>query len=288
MKKVLIISDGKPGHENQSIAFAKLKGLQYDIVNVKFCCKFMKIASYILDRVHVYINLQNIKIKNRDYKAVVSTGSNTYYTNKYLSKKLGIKSIAIMFPKGFRYDNFDYIVANAHDNPPKRDNIVITPLTLSTNEPKGYIKRSEKKSLAIIIGGDNSIFTMKADRIKKEIDKIFRDYPSYLKYITTSRRTPKEIEEMIEGYKFDYKLLYSKDPSINPVPDFIEICDEIFITIDSASMLSEVKANSKAKIHIIGLESKKRDTKFHKLANIVERLDSKTFSFKEYLDKIEI
>jgi mitochondrial fission protein ELM1 len=123
--------------------------------------------------------------------------------------------------------------------------------------------------------------------IKEKLDEIFIKYPNYLKFITTSRRTSSDIEELINEYNFDYKLIYSKEPNINPIGDFIEICDEFFITIDSTSMLSEVRANSNAKINIIDLESKKKNTKYHKLANIVANLNEKV-NFKKILEKVKI
>ena len=150
------------------------------------------------------------------------------------------------------------------------------PLNLSYTAPKGYLKKDEtKKSLAIIIGGDNAVFSMTKMAIKEKLDGIFEKYPDYLKYITTSRRTSFEVESLINEYNFDYKLIYSKEPNINPIGDFINICDEFFITIDSTSMLSEVRANSDAKINIIQLESKKQNTKYHKLASNVEKTDGK-------------
>ncbi len=284
--KILILSDKKPGHLNQSIAFAKLKGLEYDILDISIT-PFKKSLSYLLDNLNIYLNIANIKLPNTKYNAVVSTGSSTYYTNKYIAKKLSISSVAIMLPKGFRLDNFDYILALEHDNPPKLSNIIPLPISLSASEPKGYIKKESKPSLGIIIGGNNSIFTMDKKSIKKELDTIFKNYPNHLKYITTSRRTPKEIEELLEEYQFDYKLIYSKEPSINPIPDFLEVCDELFITIDSTSMLSEAKANSNAKLHIINLSSQKKDTKFHRLARNIEKLEGR-FDFMPYLKKINL
>jgi len=47
--KILIISDSKPGHLNQSIAYAKLKNLDYDILEISNINKFKKLLSYILD-----------------------------------------------------------------------------------------------------------------------------------------------------------------------------------------------------------------------------------------------
>ncbi len=284
---ILILSDGKSGHLNQSLAFAKLKNIKYEIVEI-YTNPFSKILSYILDFFRIYINLFGIEKRDyKKYKAVVSAGSGTYYANKYLAKKYNLKSVAIMLPKGFRYDDFNYIIAQNHDNPPSKKNIISIPVNLSTNQPKGLVKKEDKKALAIIIGGNNSTFSIKRELIKKELDNIFKNYPDYLKYVTTSRRTPKEIEELLKEYAFDYKIIYSKDPNINPIPDFLEVCDILFITVDSTSMLSEARANSKAEIKIIKLDSKKYDTKFHRLAEEIEKIDEK-FDYADYLKKVEI
>ena len=282
--KILILSDGKAGHLNQSIAFAKLKNLQFDILELK---NNIKPFTYLLDFFNIYINLFSLHVEPKNYKAVVSTGSSTYYANKYLAKKLGIKSIAIMLPKGFRYSDFDYIIASNHDNPPKLKNIISLSLNLSVSEPKGYIKKDTKNAVGIIIGGDNSIFKIDRDIIRRYLDEAFEKFPNHLKYITTSRRTPKEIDELLENYKFDYAVIYSKNPNINPIPDFLEVCSNLFITIDSTSMLSEARANSDASIEIIELKSKRKDTKFHTLAKTIQSIKGR-FDFSPYLEKIEI
>ncbi len=291
MKKVLIISDGKPGHLNQSIAFCKIKGIDYDILEVKFKSKIHKSLSYVFDRINFFTKslFKEIEIFSFElYDAIISAGSATYYFNKLVGKKYNKKSIALMLPKSYKYRDFYYIIAQEHDYPPLLDNVLVLPLNLSYTISKGYIQKDEtKKSLAIIIGGDNAVFSMNKVAVKEKLDEIFQKYPTYLKYITTSRRTSFEIETLINEYNFDYKLIYSKEPNINPIGDFIHICDEFFITIDSTSMLSEVRANSDAKINIIELESKKQNTKFHKLANIVKKIDGK-LDFKRILEKIKI
>lgn len=280
--KILIISDGKAGHVSQSIAFAKLKNLDFDMLTIK---NNMKWLTYLLDFLHIYINIFSLHVKQKTYKAVVSTGSSTYYANKYVAKKLGIKSIAIMLPRGFRYSDFDTILASSHDAPPQEENIISMPLNLSLSEPQGYVKKTEQKALGIIIGGSNGVFTMEEKEIKRSLDEIFKQYPEYLKYITTSRRTPKEIDELLEEYTFDYKVIYSKNSDINPIADFIATCDELFITIDSTSMLSEARANSNGHLHIIELTAKKNNTKFHALANTIKDMKEK-FDYNPYLNKV--
>ena len=291
MKRILIISDGKPGHLNQSIAFCKIKNISYDILEVKFKSKFYKILSYILDKFNFFTDAlfeEHKKYYPEFYDAIVSTGSGTYYFNKLIGQKYNKKSIALMLPKSYKYSNFYYIVAQEHDHPVLLDNLVAIPLNLSYPTPKGYLKKDDnKKSLAIIIGGDNGAFSMNYYLIKDKLDEIFVKYPEYLKYITTSRRTSFDIEALIDEYEFDYKLIYSREPNINPIGDFIDICDEFFITNDSTSMLSEVRANSDAKINIIELESKKENTKYHKLAAIINDMDEK-LNFVKLLRKIKI
>jgi len=285
--KILIISDNKPGHLNQSIAFCKLKKLKYDIVEVDTSKKMRKIFSFILDYLSIYVNLFNLKIHNEKYKAVISTGSFTYYANKYISKKLNTKSIALMLPKGFRYSDFNYILAQEHDIRESKDNIIVMPLNLSINSPMGYLKKNSSKSVGIILGGDNKLFTMRKEKIIEMLNKIYEKYPDHLKYVTTSRRTPSEIDILLDEYHFDYEVIYSKNPTINPIPDFINVCDELYISIDSTSMLSEAKANSEANIHIISLDSDRDNSKYHRLANNVKNIDGK-FDYYKYLNKVKL
>jgi len=291
MKRILIISDGKPGHLNQSIAFCKIKNISYDILEVKFKLEIFKLFTYALDKFERYSDelFKEYKKYNFDfYDAVVSTGSGTYYFNKFISKKYNIKSIALMLPKSYNYKDFDYIIAQEHDNAPKLENIISIPFNLSFVKSKNIIKQSsDDKSIGIIIGGDNSIFKMDVENIKNVLDLIFKNYDGYLKYITTSRRTSKNIEDLLNRYEFDYKLVYSDTPTINPIPDFIEKCKELFITIDSTSMISEARANSHADISIIELRSSHKDTKFHKLAQIANNIDTK-IDFSKLLEKVEI
>jgi len=291
MKRILIISDGKPGHLNQSIAFCKIKNISYDILEVKFRSRIAKLFSYVFDKVSFYTDnlfLNYKKFNYEFYDAIISTGSGTYYFNKYISKKYDIKSIALMLPKSYRYIDFDYIIAQSHDNPPKLNNIIEIPLNLSYSIPKNILKKeNDKKAIGIIIGGDNDIFKMEFKKIKSVLNEVFIKYPNHLKYITTSRRTPKQIDSLIDSYNFDYKLIFSKEPNINPIPDFLALCEELYITIDSTSMLSESKANSNANINIIDLKSKKENTKFHSLAKIVKNTKEK-IDFEKLLEEIKI
>ena len=53
MGKVLILTDGKAGHENQSKAFARALGCEFDLVEIHFKSKVHKTLSYFFDRLGI-------------------------------------------------------------------------------------------------------------------------------------------------------------------------------------------------------------------------------------------
>ena len=102
MKKALIISDGKPGHVNQSIALANHLQIDYDEINITFKSLGSKALSYIFDWLFIY----NLKIFNEpltfntnNYDVIISTGSSTFYANKVI-KKIKYKKYCDSLPKG--------------------------------------------------------------------------------------------------------------------------------------------------------------------------------------------
>ena len=257
------------GHVNQSIAFAKHLDAHYEIVQVNFRHKAYKLLSYLLDQCKIYTqNLFTLgSVLDKKFDLIVSAGSSTYYANKTLAKELGIKSVTMMLPQSYCYD-FDMIFAQSHDNPPKQTNIITLPANFSYVEPKGLFS-PRQKSIGVIIGGNNTHFKMSIDRIKNQLDFIFKEFPGYEIAVTTSPRTPKEIEELVTRYPFAYSVIFSQN-KINPIADFLQHCEVIFITIDSTSMISEAISYGTSCVEILPL-SENKNNKFFTLAHNLEQ-----------------
>ncbi len=267
MSRVLILSDDRMGHLNQSLAFVKYLDVSYDVVPVKFKYKWSKALSYILDKIGINTEkLFDVQI-DKKYDIVVGTGSTTSYATKVLAKKMHAKSIAMILPRGYRYD-FDVIFAQSHDNPSKQKNIIEIPANFSYVEPKG-IYQAGKRSIGIVIGGDNKLFTMSKEKLQEQLDFIKQYYEGYEVAITTSPRTSEDIERLIESYDFDYEVIYSKNP-INPIPDFLEQCETVFITGDSTSMISEAVSYGKSNVVVLPLESQE-ENKFTRFIDALEK-----------------
>ena len=265
MSKVLILTDGKAGHENQSKAFARALGCEFDLVEVHFKSKFHKALSYLLDRVGMRtmgllataVDCNRLQSKPI---AVIGTGSGTFYAAKAMAKKLGVKCGVVLYPRGYDVASFDCVLAPAFDRPKSAANVIEIPANLVANDEAFYSKGIEdfkahyakcsnggmfecSNAVAVIVGGPNKCSTMTPEWMKTQLDVIFapstkHQAPSTQYWVTTSRRTPPEVEAVVDSYPWDYKLLYSKD-HFNPIPAFVKLAKKLYVTAESTGMLSE-------------------------------------------------
>ena len=260
MKKALILTDGKAGHENQSKAFARALGCEFELVEVHFRSKFHKTLSYIFDRIGIRTlslfrsNTQTLKHSN-NYSAVLGTGSGTFYAVKSMAKKLGVKCGVVLYPRGYDMAGFDCVLAPAFDRPKPAANVIEIPANLVANDEVFYEKGvaafrerytgSIDNAIAVIVGGPNKCSTMTPEWMKTQLDSIFAlgtrhqalgTKPQF--WVTTSRRTPPAVEAVVDSYPWDYKLIYSRD-HFNPIPAFVKLAKKLYVTAESTGMLSE-------------------------------------------------
>lgn len=269
--KVLILSDARIGHLNQSIAFCKYKNLEYEIINISYKCKILKLLSYIFDFLGIYIQIFSYtKALGHEFKLIISAGSSTYYALKYFSKKYNAKSVAMMYPSGFRKD-FDLFFTTSHDFKKYYKNSVILPVNVSFTQSKNYYI-PQKNSIAFIIGGGNKNLKFDQKKLMEQILNIIKSFQNYEILITTSPRTPKEFELELDKISFDFRVDYSKNP-INPIGDFLTHCEYVFITQDSTSMISEAVCFANASVEILPLIS----TKTNKHKNFIKLLEKDNF-----------
>ncbi|WP_299189052.1 ELM1/GtrOC1 family putative glycosyltransferase [uncultured Campylobacter sp.] len=314
-RKALILSDGRKGHENQSIAFCELKGLDFCICKITYANKLLKLCSYALDFFGLYFkifkcdfgeggtaadlkngsnlnspalnssasqnsvnldaapngtnsdavsynaNLDALADRNlnfADFNLFVGTGSTSYYALKFYARRYAKPSVALMYPKGYRKD-FSVIIAGAHDRPPPRANLKISPVSLSFSRPQG-LYQPQRKSIGFIIGGPNSCFEM-GDEILKQIEAVRAQFADCEFALTTSPRTPRVTESALAKLSWDYSVIYSREP-VNPIGDFLAQCEWVFISEDSVSMISEAVSNGSASVAILSLKRKDAHNKF--------------------------
>ena len=249
--KAIVLTDGKAGHENQSKAFARALGLDFEIVPVKFKSPFRKALSYLLDFIGVrtlsLLEFQPAGETPPKAGIAIGTGSGTFYAAKALAAK-GAKCGVVLYPRGYRLSGFDCILAPSFDSPAKRPNVVEIPANIVANDAAFYEKgvaafRERYQGAAdnlvgVIVGGPNKCSTMTAEWMKARLDEIFAANEGAELCVTTSRRTPADVEALVDSYPWAYKLIYSKD-HFNPIPAFVRLAKRLYVTAESTGMLSE-------------------------------------------------
>ena len=264
-RKALILTDGKAGHENQSKAFARALGCGFDLLPVRFRSGPAKAASYLLDRVGAECagllswpdEAETLAAKG--YAAVIGAGSGTFYAAKTLARRLGVKCGVVLYPRGYRISSFDCILAPSFDRPAKAPNVVEIPANLVASDAAFYeagraafLERHSPKraAAAVIVGGPNKCSTLTVDWMRAELERVFSECSGMEMWVTTSRRTPPDVEAVIDSFPFDYRLIYSRD-RFNPIPAFVTLAKKLYVTAESTGMLSEACTFGTAEVYAL-------------------------------------
>ena len=261
--RALILTDGKAGHENQSKAFARALGMKYTLLPVKFKSSFAKAASYLLDRIGVrtprlLMGLENLaELKSGGFSVVIGTGSGTFYAAKVVAKALGVRCGVVLYPRGYSLSGFGCILAPSFDRPAAAKNVVQIPANLVAADEafyaagvKAFLERhspSGRKAVAVIVGGPNKCATLAPEWTRRELERVFSETEGCERWVTTSRRTPPEVDSVVESFKWDYALIYSKD-TFNPIPAFVKLASRLYVTAESTGMLSEACTCGEAEV----------------------------------------
>ena len=263
-KIILIVSDGKAGHEQQSRALCAGMGFDCEVARVGYAGAWRKGLSYALDRVGVYwrgaFRMEGA-LPAGPFAAVAGTGSTAFYPARVLARKLGVPVIAILSPRGYRLGGFDCILSPAFDRLPQRRNVVATPVNVTQANEDFYARGirdfearhtrdPQKKAAGVIIGGNSKNAPMTAADMRAQLEAFFAATPGMTRWVTTSRRTPPEVEHVVREMDFDYRLLFSED-TFNPIPAFVMLCDTLCVTRDSTGMISEAVTHGAARVEIL-------------------------------------
>jgi len=317
LRKVVILNDGKQGHLNQSKAVIKVikrcrrdagykdTDTSVEIVDIKFKNRFRR---SLLSICAVFAShssqgcMEHLKfsLQEDSYNAIVrayadiviSCGSSLSAVNVFLSKECNSKNVIIMKPGIAGLRNFNVAIIPKHDRPKERHNTVITqgsPNLVDKDTMKDGAREVQKlsnltlsKRLGVFIGGDNpeySLTTGLAEELIGQIKRSIEELDMEL-LITTSRRTPKDIEDLLKrrfGSNPRCKLLIiANEKNVeNTVSGILELSEIVLVSGESISMVSEAASSGK-RVIVFGLE-KKRSSSFDKHDYAIKDLVSSNY-----------
>jgi hypothetical protein len=205
-----------------------------------------------------------------------------------MAKENNAKNVIIMKPGIIGMKQFSMAIIPKHDRPPLRSNVVTT--TLAPNlidrdsmheygvKLRDQVNIEKNIVLGALIGGGNPEFAMTKDMANKAISGMIEFCKAYDAdlLLTTSRRTPKEVEELIKDrlskYRFCKLMVIANEKNMDgAVAGILDSCDIVTVSGESVSMVSEAIHSGK-KVVVFDLEKRNNHvTKYDRVLDSLER-----------------
>ena len=223
------------------------------------------------------------KINHDDFDVIISCGRKSVIPSIHLKKTANKKvfNIHIQDPK-VNLNHFDFIVAPEHDEI-QGQNVISTKgaihyLTESEiNENKDYlnsfIKKDERKVWTLILGGPTKYYDYSTKNMKHiftMLDELLKKYNFQLVVIPSMRTPISTIDYVREFFGENHTII--KDVDKKAYLSALAIAENIIITCDSSSMISEAALTGKP-IYVANILPKKNDKRFQKFINLFKELN---------------
>ncbi|MDD4954701.1 MAG: ELM1/GtrOC1 family putative glycosyltransferase [Candidatus Omnitrophica bacterium] len=270
---ILILSDGKAGHLKQSQALLSI----FKEENLKVRSKIIeikptgKVKRFIYEACAFFAGKHCLgcggclnylkdseavkKIKETAADIVISAGSSVASLNRIVASTLGAKSVVILRPNT-PLRKFDLSVIPSHDRISAKDSVIIKGalsypenVKEKTENCKNFFKLGSSKKVSFFCGGylsDKDAYIESLKLFLKNLKK-FVSANNFKLLISTSRRTQKEVEELIEkefsGFKnLETLVIAGRENHEFVFEGFVNLSQIVFVSSESISMISEVLA----------------------------------------------
>jgi len=291
--RILVLSDGKPGHYNQSLGIIdRMDDVSAQVVQIKFRRKWRDNLLRISTRLLAGVKLPAKMIKAMlrwslesasasavldvgSFDAILSTGSSMAAPNLLLGQLTSAKSAVCMRPSPVGINHFDLAVVPEHRRPRREFGQVVMTLGVPNRVTPEYVRMegerlaeklgiTERRVIGLLLGGDDRHYAI-PPRITSSLCDALLDVCGEIDAriaLTTSRRTDPKSEDVIESKMLDdpsccFAVLASEPQQGNPVPGILGISNVTIVTEDSFSMVCEA-ASSGRKIIILKVERRKQ------------------------------
>ncbi|MFH1395568.1 MAG: ELM1/GtrOC1 family putative glycosyltransferase [Candidatus Omnitrophota bacterium] len=312
VKYVMVLDDGKKGHLKQSLAVVEQikiyragrgfspENLKIQVVQVQFKNKNAKavfnLASlFFSPRCQGCLKCLKRALKKDSYDMIslkyadiiVSCGSSLSAVNRLMKIENYARSFTVLDPGIFVRKKFDLILVPRHDYAGKRfnqDQTIVTELSpnLVTKFPK--IEDKGKNCIGVLLGGDNKYFSFTdetARSVTQELKKACEIIDAEL-YITTSRRTPLVVNEVLKTEFKTYSKIHKfvsgpEDRDPDTVEKILASSRIVVVSGESISMVSEAVASGRQVLVFMPKKKVKTITKYEKF---VKNLEEKGYLYQ--------
>ena len=301
--KIIVLTEGKPGHLSQSMGIVDLIDREKTIQTIKVNLELSAEESILrgLTGFHTMMGFPSLKsawqrackyISNDDLTflnekkpdLIISAGTIPSSFNILMKRIYNCKNVVAMRPSLMPLSAFNLAILPKHDLKGNEPPSVISTLT-SPNSCRHELIKSEgiafsekyglhsgEKYWAVFLGGPSKVRQFPVDYVIKTlrtiVEKAISENAKLV--ISTSRRTEKEFDSQLKTLSDDFKdqiaflQIYSQMPE-STTKGILATCETVFITEDSVSMVSEsLWANRTTSVIELPSQSQNRTDKIDK------------------------
>lgn len=278
----LVLSDGKPGHENQSLGILPEALAPWRFV-VRYpsrgaflracgaarvpCLSRLLIGPFPWRGIVADADALAARLAADPPAVVVSAGSGPAPMNLLVARHLDVPAVTCMSPSVGRAP-FDLCCVPRHDRARPGPRVVTTLGAPNRLDPEALAAAGaafgachglgEGPFIAVLLGGDTPRLTLPPERARAILGacRNVAERRGAKLLVTTSRRTSPETEAAVAAGAADaaYLCLAGRDPE-SPVAGMLALADLAVVTEDSVSMVSE-SASSPARVLTVAVRRK--------------------------------
>ena len=305
--RAILLSDGKPGHYNQSLGvIERLPECDYHWIDVKFRSKSRDNLIRVLMRLFGGFRLPRRLIKVCLHMAlqretldeiyavtpdfIVSTGSSVAAPNLLLGQLFNAKTVTCRRPSPVGICHFDLaILPRMYWSRHNQSNVCKTlgvpnrvrpeKLEAQRKELQIDLSLSNQRRIGVLIGGEDRYDTITETTAVRLIELLqqFATKSDGQLLLTTSRRTPIPVENLIDKRLSNAQccpilvLAHGENSITDPVGTIFALSDVIVVTEDSFSMVCEAASSGK-RVIILEVDHKtRRRPKRHQIYSEIMR-----------------
>ena len=239
-------SDGKAGHDNQSLGLAEaLAGeVRCDTHTLTPLGAVAALTALVTGRLPALASYP-------DPDLILGAGHATHLSMLAARRARGGRLVVMMSPT-LPGRLFDLCLIPQHDRPGAAANVVVTRGALNRVRPGA--SRDPNCGL-ILIGGPSAHFRFDESRLLRQIETVLKRDSKVAWTATTSRRTPAGFAASLNAIEAaNFMLVPVEDTSPDWIGEQLRRASKVWVTEDSASMVYEA-LSSGAAVGLLGLDA---------------------------------
>ena len=245
---IFIVSDGKPGHQNQTI------GLAEALIKVRAETSYTLLEPLsFLSCLLILLGLKNLPYSDQPNSSdiILGAGHRTHWT--LLTLKLKSKAFtAVLMKPSLPMSCFDLCIIPEHDNVPPSQRVFLTKGAINRVQPSNHL--NPDKGL-ILIGGESKHYQWDSESIIAQLSEYLTS-TSKSWTLTTSRRTPDGFLSALAETNLPIEVIPFEQTNADWLPKQLQSNQEVWVSPDSVSMIYEALSCG-ATVKIFELEKSK-------------------------------